>query len=766
MSKLRDVLLAVVVATVCMFASAPQSKAASYYVDYSSGLDSNVGTSPSSAWKHCPGDAAATAVPASATLMPGDTVWFKQGVNYVLTSPSTYAGNQVTAGIQLYWSGSKSAPITYASTSAWGVTTNRAVFTDNYAQGFGYAVFWNHYGESNIVFNNLEFGPLGGSNSLPSNTGSNVNGVPPNPGWGIFFDECIVSNVTVENCYFHNIGYWQNQEPLNSNSIQGTGRDGESSAGIAVAGSGAGLNGLTITNCEFTKVCNAVDIGYQALSYNLTIAGCDFHDYTVWSIDIAGQGGGSGVSINNVFIHGNTFHDWDWSYAPYYWAAYGDPPHHDGIYLRPASEGAGSNIDIYANVFYETHTNASATAAIWAASSSANIYNNLIVNCSSLASGDYGGTEPINCSAGAGTPNNAVMRVLNNTIIINTTADLDGGASTEALHLGCDGSETWPANNPLLVENNIFYDFRTSSYGDALVDTDPITVGTTVWTFNYNDYSTVLASFFQISGLGESLNLAGLRIAGWEANGQASNPLFVSLPYGSGTSSGQNNYGILSNSPCIGAGANLGSLNLPGLNADIQGNPRPVSGPWDIGAYEYNTNNVTGIPGPVAAFGATPTNGTAPLTVTFTDTSTGSITSRAWQFGDGNITNTMATTVVYQYAAPGTDTVQLIVSGPGGSSTNVQASLITVGSAVSTNSVPPPVAAFSAAPTGGTAPLTVTFTDASTGSISNRTWQFGDGNVMNTTATTVIYQYTAPGTDTVQLIVSGPGGSIQTCRRT
>ena len=111
-----------------------------------------------------------------------------------------------------------------------------------------------------------------------------------------------------------------------------------------------------------------MDINYQALSYGLTVAGCDFGSNNVWGIDIAGQGGGSAVSINNVFIHGNLFHDWDYSYAPFYWAAYGGPPHHDGVYLRPGIEGDGSNIDLYANMFYTTHTNASGTAAIWAAS--------------------------------------------------------------------------------------------------------------------------------------------------------------------------------------------------------------------------------------------------------------------------------------------------------------------------------------------------------------------------------------------------------------
>jgi PKD repeat protein len=90
----------------------------------------------------------------------------------------------------------------------------------------------------------------------------------------------------------------------------------------------------------------------------------------------------------------------------------------------------------------------------------------------------------------------------------------------------------------------------------------------------------------------------------------------------------------------------------------------------------------------------------------------------------------------------------------------VQANLVTVSSTGGdTNSVPPPVAAFSAAPTNGTAPLMVTFTDTSTGSITNRLWYFGDGSSINTSSTTVVHQYTTAGTNSVQLVVSGPGGT-------
>jgi PKD repeat protein len=79
---------------------------------------------------------------------------------------------------------------------------------------------------------------------------------------------------------------------------------------------------------------------------------------------------------------------------------------------------------------------------------------------------------------------------------------------------------------------------------------------------------------------------------------------------------------------------------------------------------------------PKAGFIASPISGGAPLTVTFTDTSTGSISNRFWSFGDGASTNLTATNVTHTYNMPGTNTVQLIVSGPSGVSTNTQLNLV------------------------------------------------------------------------------------------
>ena len=138
----------------------------------------------------------------------------------------------------------------------------------------------------------------------------------------------------------------------------------------------------------------------------------------------------------------------------------------------------------------------------------------------------------------------------------------------------------------------------------------------------------------------------------------------------------------------------------------------------------------------------------------FTDSSTGVITGRSWNFGDGGTST--AQNPAHSYAAAGSYTVALTVTGPGGSDVETKAAYITVAAAPP----PPPtapVAGFSANLTAGAAPLAVQFTDASTGSITGRTWSFGDGGT--STAQHPSHTYTAAGVYDVSLAVTGPGGS-------
>ena len=160
---------------------------------------------------------------------------------------------------------------------------------------------------------------------------------------------------------------------------------------------------------------------------------------------------------------------------------------------------------------------------------------------------------------------------------------------------------------------------------------------------------------------------------------------------------------------------------------------------------------VTALAPPVAQFTGTPTSGQGPLTVSFTNTSTGSITSYAWTFGDG--TTSTAANPVKAYSAAGNYTVSLTVTGPGGSNTQTRTNYITV-----TTAAGAPVAQFiAAAKTWGKPRLTVPFTNMSTGNITSYAWNFGDGTTSAAANPTKVYS--AVGTYTVSLKVTGPGGS-------
>jgi PKD repeat protein len=160
-----------------------------------------------------------------------------------------------------------------------------------------------------------------------------------------------------------------------------------------------------------------------------------------------------------------------------------------------------------------------------------------------------------------------------------------------------------------------------------------------------------------------------------------------------------------------------------------------------------HTNCIT-VYAPVrAGFTASPISGAAPLTVTFTNTSTGSYTTSLWSFGDG-ITSVL-TSPTHTYSLPGVYTTTLTVSGPGGTDTLMRTNYITV--------EPSPVAGFAAAPTSGIRPLAVAFTDTSTGAVSTWLWNFGDD--ITSAERHPTHTYTVAGVYTVTLEVSGPGGT-------
>ncbi len=154
-----------------------------------------------------------------------------------------------------------------------------------------------------------------------------------------------------------------------------------------------------------------------------------------------------------------------------------------------------------------------------------------------------------------------------------------------------------------------------------------------------------------------------------------------------------------------------------------------------------------------ADFSATPTAGCTPITVNFTDKSTGGASAWQWDLGNGTTSTLQNPSVTY--FNPGTYTVKLTASGGSGSNTVSKTNFITV--------YANPTAAFNVSTLTGCYPLSVSFFDqsnAGSGSVASWQWDFGDGNISTDQAPTHIYENT--GLFNVTLTVKNSNGCSKT----
>ena len=156
---------------------------------------------------------------------------------------------------------------------------------------------------------------------------------------------------------------------------------------------------------------------------------------------------------------------------------------------------------------------------------------------------------------------------------------------------------------------------------------------------------------------------------------------------------------------------------------------------------------------PIVDFNGTPRLGVTPLTVTFSDNSTGNGTlTYAWEFGDGG--SSTVSNPSHQYNIAGIYSVTLTVTDNDGPTPLTQSNYITV-------NAPPvaPTALFSSNVTSGTAPLTVGFTDASTGNAPlSYAWDFTNDGVTDSTLQNPVYTYSTAGSFTANLTVTNTAG--------
>jgi len=139
----------------------------------------------------------------------------------------------------------------------------------------------------------------------------------------------------------------------------------------------------------------------------------------------------------------------------------------------------------------------------------------------------------------------------------------------------------------------------------------------------------------------------------------------------------------------------------------------------------------------VAGFTANPPSGAPPLTVNFTNTSTGTGPFiYEWDFGDGSAASAEESPV-HIYANPGTYNVFM---GLEDACSNIEGTEQTI-----SVECDPLVAVFTVEPFSGTAPLTVEFFNDTTGTGPFQfTWNFGDGSAASTVEAP-IHVYANPG---------------------
>ena len=254
----------------------------------------------------------------------------------------------------------------------------------------------------------------------------------------------------------------------------------------------------------------------------------------------------------------------------------------------------GDNIIVHNN-FFKNETRAGGGVHLWGKGSTFSktniyIYNNIFIN-------DYWGVV-----AGDGVQN---LHIYNNTFYNNASN----------INFEWDGQDGKLGVKDVYIKNNISY----SGSG----------IGMIVGSFNFNnninsDYNLWYGTTSPIRWGGNDYSINQFRDNTTnEDHGLQANPLFISAS--------AFNFHLQSSSPAIDTGVNLHSQ---GVSQDFDGNSRPQSGPFDIGAYEYQSGGLVPSSTP-----SSPTKTPAPANKTPTPTPPACFLASSGDFNCDNLIN-------------------------------------------------------------------------------------------------------------------------------
>jgi hypothetical protein len=305
--SITKMIIAVLFLTSVFLVVRKNADAATYYVDFTAGKDTNTGTSTGTPFMHCPGDAAATGVAASVMLAGGDTVIFKGGTSYKGT-------------ININWSGSPGKYITYRGNTElgnWGI--GKAQFD------LSYTIYNAFIGRSKDYIRILNFDIYNGKNTnkgtmlISRNGVDNVlvtytgSGLTTDYGYIQINDQC--DYWEIRNCVIRQAENWQdgcsqNAEP--DGDALTTYRVPSAQYGIKQISSEANpATHITIDNCELFGIESLITLYWAD---NVAITNNDFG-----GINRGSEKGYFSVAlriakgVSNVLIRNNTYHD-GWQY--------------------------------------------------------------------------------------------------------------------------------------------------------------------------------------------------------------------------------------------------------------------------------------------------------------------------------------------------------------------------------------------------------------------------------------------------------------------
>ncbi len=285
---------------------------------------------------------------------------------------------------------------------------------------------------------------------------------------------------------------------------------------------------------------------------------------------------------------------------------------------------------------------------------------------------------------------------------------------------------------------------QTNIYGNILLSGNPVISGTVGSTA---DVASMDYNFFNASPTFTDSNTS---FASWKANYDShsltGDPKFTNAASG--------DFSLLQSSPAIDQ-ALVSAANIPAT--DFAGLARPLGQAADIGAFEFNGN------APLLITTATLPDGTVGTAYTKTLTASGGSGVYAWTVKSGTLPNgvTLSTSGVlsgtptldgaFNFTLQVKDSANVITTKT--YSITIQKKIVTV------NHAPTIVSGPTGTPGSAHVGDTISFSSAGSDPDSDPltyTWDYGDGTSATSANTTHVYA--VPGTFTVTLTVSDPGG--------